>query len=98
MSRSDEPGTLRLRARPSQAVTLSIPSDTLELVRRVAATRDMAPEALLKFYIGQGLRQDAARLFSERIMETTAEVLARHIPSEEERSAILREIRGEAAA
>jgi hypothetical protein len=98
MSRPDEPGTLRLRARPSQAVTLPIPSDTLELVRRVAATRDMTPEALLKFYIGQGLRQDAARLFSERIMETTAEVLARHIPSEEERSAILREIRGEAAA
>jgi hypothetical protein len=98
MSRPDEPGTLRLRARPSESVTLSIPSDTLELVRRVAATRDMSPEALLKFYIGQGLRQDAARLFSERIMETTAEVLARHIPSEEERSAILREIRGEAAA
>lgn len=58
----------------------------------------MEPDELLKFYIGQGLRQDAARLFSERIMETTAEVLARHIPSEEERSAILREIRGEAAA
>jgi len=98
MSMSDEPGTLRLRARPSESVGLSIPSDTLELVRRVAATRDMSPEALLKFYIGQGLRQDAARLFSDRIMETTAEVLARHISSEEERSAILREIRGEAAA
>lgn len=81
-----------MRGRPSQAVTLSIPSDTLELVRRVAATRDMSPEALLKFYVGQGLRQDAARLFADRIMETTAGVLARHIPSEEERSTILREI------
>ena len=97
MSNPDEPVTLRLRPRPSDAVTLSIPSDTLELVRRVAATRDMSADALLKFYIGQGLRQDAARLFSERLMQTTAEVLARHIPSEEERSAILREIRGEAA-
>ena len=97
MSNPDEPGTLRLRPRPSEAVTLPIPSDTLEVIRRVAATRDMSIEALLKFYIGQGLRQDAARLFSERIMQTTAEVLARHIPSEEERSAILREIRGEAA-
>lgn len=57
----------------------------------------MSLDALLKFYVGQGLRQDAARLFSERIMQTTAEVLARHIPSEAERSAILREIRGEAA-
>jgi hypothetical protein len=97
MSNPDEPGTLRLRPRPSERVTLSIPTDTLELVRRVAETRDMSPDALLKFYVGQGLRQDAARLFSERIMQTTAEVLARHIPSEEERSAILREIRGEAA-
>jgi hypothetical protein len=98
MSKPDEIGPLRLRPRPSEAVTLSIPSDTLEMVRRAAGARDMSPEALLKFYIGQGLRQDAARLFSERIMETTAEVLARHISSEEERSAILREIRGEAAA
>lgn len=31
-------------------------------------------------------------------METTAEVLARHIPSDEERSTIMREIRGEVAA
>jgi hypothetical protein len=98
MSNRDEFGAFRPRPRPSEAVTLSIPSDTLELIRRVGCTRDMSPEALLKFYIGQGLRQDAARLFSDRIMETTAEVLARHIPSEEERSAILREIHDEAAA
>jgi hypothetical protein len=97
MSNPEEPETLRLRPRPSEAVTLQVPLDTVELVRRVAATRDMTTDALLKFYIGQGLRQDAARLFSERIMQTTAEVLERHIPSEEERSAILREIRGEAA-
>lgn len=97
MSNSDEPGALRIRRRPSETVTLSIPSDTLEMVRRVADTRDMSPDALLKFYVGQGLRQDTARLFSERILQTTAEVLARHIPSEEERSAILREIQGEAA-
>lgn len=98
MSTHDEVGPFRPRPRAAEPVTLSIPSDTLELIRRVAATRDMSPEALLKFYIGGGLRQDAARLFSERLMETTAEVLARHIPSEEERSTILREIRGEVAA
>ena len=98
MNRPDEPATLRLAPRPSESVRLSIPVDTLETVRRVAETRDMSPEALLKFYIGQGLRQDASRLFSERILETTAEVLARHIPSDEERSAIMREIRGSAAA
>jgi hypothetical protein len=98
MSMHEEPEELRLRPRPAEEVTLSIPSDTLETIRKVAAGRDMSPEALLKLYIGHGLRQDAARLYSDRILATTAEVLARHIPSEEERSAILREIRGETAA
>jgi hypothetical protein len=98
MNKPEETGALRLRSRPSEAVSLSIPLDTMQTVRRVADMRDMSPEALLKFYIGQGLRQDASRLFSERILETTAEVLARHIPSDEERSAIMREIRGDAAA
>ncbi|HEX6038537.1 hypothetical protein [Longimicrobium sp.] len=94
----EEITNIRIRPRAAEPVTLPIPVQTMDLVRRVATTRDMSAEELLKFYIGQGLRQDAARLFSERILETTAEVLARHIPSEEERSAILREIRGEAAA
>lgn len=97
MNNSDEPVVLRFRKRPSETVELSIPSDTLQAIQEVAATRDMSPEALMKFYIGQGLRQDTSRLFSERILETTARVLARHIDSEEERSAILREIQGEAA-
>jgi len=55
-------------------------------------------EALLRFYLGQGSRQDAAKLFSDRVLETTAQVLARHIHSEEEISAIIREIRVEAIA
>lgn len=98
MNDNDEVVDLRLRPRPAEMVALRIPTDTLETARRIASTRDMTPESLLTFYIGQGLRQDAARLFSDRILETTAEVLARHIPSEDERSAILREIRSEAAA
>jgi hypothetical protein len=98
MNKPDEPTELHLRPRAAEAVTLSIPSDVLATIREVAATRDMSAEALMRLYIGQGLRQDTARLFSERILETTARVLARHIASEEERSAILREIQGEAAA
>ena len=98
MSESDEITVLRVRPRPSENVTLSIPQDTLANMRDVAATRDMSVESLMKFYIGQGLRQDLARLYSERIIQTTERVLARHIASEAERTAILREIRGEAAA
>jgi hypothetical protein len=98
MSNPDEITILRVHPRPSEPVTLSIPTDTLGTIREVAETRDMSPEALMKLYIGHGLRQDTARLFSERILDMTERVLARHIPSEAERSAILREIRGEAAA
>jgi hypothetical protein len=96
MNGPDESARIGLHPRPAQVLPLALPRDTLASLRRVAGWRDMRPEALLKLYIGQGLRQDVSRLSSSRILETTAEVLTRHIPSEEERSAILREIRGEA--
>jgi hypothetical protein len=98
MSNSDEITLLRLHPRPTETVALVVPTKTLETIKQVAETRDMSPEALMRFYIGQGLRQDTARLFSERILDMTERVLARHIESEDERTAILREIRGEAAA
>ena len=98
MSNSDEITLLRLHPVETEIVPLAMPSRALATLKEVAETRDMSPEALMRFYIGQGLRQDTARLFSERILDMTERVLARHIPSEDERSAILREIRGEAAA
>jgi hypothetical protein len=50
-------------------------------------------EALIKFYIGQGLRNDLARVFYNRILSNAAEVLARHNHSPEEIEAILSELR-----
>jgi hypothetical protein len=79
-------------------VFIQIPVDSVASLRKVAAARDMSDEALLKLYIGQGLRQDLTRLFSDRVIATTAQVLARHIPSENEVEAILREIQLEAVA
>ncbi|HEX8681555.1 MAG TPA: hypothetical protein VF707_04525 [Ardenticatenaceae bacterium] len=92
----EEQAELRLRPRPSEAISIEVPSDTLAALQRVAAIRDMSQEALLKLYIGHGLRQDVARLFADRVLETTAKVLARHIQSEEEVSEIIREIQVEA--
>lgn len=87
---------LRFRKRTSETVSLNIPLDTLSSLRKIAAERDMSVEALLKFYIGQGLRQDLAKAFSERVLDRTAEVLARHFNSQDEVSAILQEIKLEA--
>jgi hypothetical protein len=58
-------------------------------------TQNLSDEALLKLYIGQGLRQDLAKQFGDRVLETTAQVLAKHLTSETEISTILQEIRCE---
>ena len=98
MNNAEKELTLQLHPRPQEKVSLDIPTDTLESLKKVAATRDMSCEALVKFYIGQGLRQDLAKLFSTRVLEATAQVLARHIQSEKEIFDILQEIRSETSS
>ncbi len=86
----DQP-ELRIRPREAETVSLKVPSDALASLDRVAASR----EALLKLYVGQGLRQDLSKQYAERVLATAATVLARHLESREEASAILREIQAE---
>ncbi|VXD23470.1 conserved hypothetical protein [Planktothrix serta PCC 8927] len=88
---------LQLRPRITETVSIEVPIDTLESLTKIATIRDMSVEALLKFYIGQGLRTDLTKAFSERLLDTTAQVLARHLDSEEEISTIIREIQAETA-
>ncbi len=94
----DEPIELNFHRRASESVVLSIPVDTLDSIRKIAQDRDMSMESLLKFYIGQGLRQDIAKAFSERLLDRTAAVLSRHFDSKEEVSSILQEIKMETLA
>ena len=89
---SDEAYELKVRPRAAQPVTLNVPGETLEALQRVADSRDMSVAALMKLYIGQGLRQELAKRFGERVLESTASVLARHLESEQEVNSILREI------
>lgn len=84
---------LALRPRATSSITLRVPVDVVASLQRVAATRDMSVLALLKMYIGQGLRQDIANLYADRLIETTAQVLSKHLQSEEELSTIMHEIR-----
>ena len=88
---------LQLRPRITETVSIEVPIDTLESLTKIATIRDMSVEALLKFYIGQGLRTDLTKAFSERLLDTTAQVLARHLNSEEEISTIMQEIKAETA-
>lgn len=93
MSQPEFPTDLNIRPRQSAPLILQIPTDTLESLQQVAAGRDMSVEALLKLYIGQGLRQDVAQRFADRVLDLTAQVLARHGQSQDQVNAILREIR-----
>lgn len=58
MDNSEEQYQLNPLVRSKQAISLDIPNDTLESLRKVAKSRDMTLESLLKFYIGQELKQD----------------------------------------
>lgn len=89
---------LRPRPRPSIEVALQMPLDVVASIDQVATHRGMSREALLRFYIGHELRQDLMRLQSQRMMETTEQVLTKHLNSAEEVSAILQEIRTQTAA
>jgi hypothetical protein len=81
--------------RPAEVVSLKLPADLLATVRRIAQTRDMPQDALLRFYIGQGLRADLTRLAGEHMLQATAEALEqRRLPPEEIES-ILAEIRAQ---
>lgn len=56
---AEEGFEIKFRQRNSETVSLTIPVDTLASLKQIAASRDMSLEALLKFYIGQGLRQNS---------------------------------------
>jgi hypothetical protein len=92
---TDEGIRLTPRPRPSADVTLRIPVDVLASLDQIAPTRSMSRDALLRFYIGQGLRQDLANRYGDRVLQRAKEVLTQRLQSEEEVAAILQEIRAE---
>jgi hypothetical protein len=62
---------LRVRPREAEKISISIPKDTLESLQKVAARRDMSVEALLKFYVGKGLRQDLSQAIASSALDST---------------------------
>jgi len=55
----------------------------------------MSTDALLKFYVGQCLRQDLDRLFGEQILAATTDVLKERLSSDEEVAEIMQSIHRE---
>lgn len=90
--------TLRYREEETVELKLEIPKRVLSSLENIAEKRNLPLEAVVKFYIGQGLRLNVANFFSGNILEKTEEVLSRHLHSKEEVSEILREIKTDLAA
>ncbi|MEQ8973307.1 MAG: hypothetical protein RIM23_27965 [Coleofasciculus sp. G3-WIS-01] len=67
MNQPEETFELRLHPRATETISLKIPTDTVESLKKVAASRDMSLDALLKFYMGQGLRYDLAKIFDSKL-------------------------------
>ena len=74
MNKPKEKLALKLKTRPSEKVSISIPKDTLKSLEHIAKSKEMSLEALLKFYIGQGLRQELTKQFSDNFPESISEV------------------------
>ncbi len=93
MKKAKNDPSLKLKPRPSESLMLNVPTDVIESLRQIALTRDMSVEALLKFYVGQGLRQDLARIYADRVLAQTEQVLTRHRISKDKVTEIMQEIR-----
>lgn len=65
--------------RPTTSITMRIPVDVLEDLKRVAPVKGMSGyQALIKFYIGQGLRKDLADVMRQDFAERTKDVLQKY--------------------
>ncbi len=76
--------------RPTKPITIRMPLDVLEDLKRVAPTRDLPGyQSLIKFYIRQGLRLDLERLWeSEEKAKRLEAVLTEYGLKKEQKSRI----------
>lgn len=50
-----------------EEISIGIPKETLEVLEKVAKRKDLPLKALIKFYIGQGLRNDLSKAESKEL-------------------------------
>lgn len=84
---------LEIKARPSKMVSLRIPLETLEQLKEVAELKDLGYQALLKLYIGEGLRKDLSAMKSHSLMNETENLLRKHLGNDRKLHTILNKLR-----
>ena len=83
---------IRWRKAESESVAIELPRTAIASLEKVAQNKDMSVKALLKFYIGRGLRQDLSDLSANQLLDAVAEVLGGHLGSAVETEQLMREI------
>ncbi len=78
----------------TETIRLKMPVDIITALENIAESRTMAPEALIRLYIEQGLVHDIKELSSEIALQSAAKVLGQHL-QREEAAVILDEMRQE---
>lgn len=86
---------VEIRFRPRETVEFSfpIPKDVLASLERVAVEKETTVEALMRTYVGAGLRDDLGLLFGARVLASVERVLAEHLADSAEVAAIVEELR-----
>lgn len=86
------------RNRPMTSVTLRMPEDVLEDLKRLAPALGFSGyQPLIRTYVGQGMRQDLKRLEKDRV-SALVESLRRHGVSEDLIATALEDVNGDGAA
>ena len=70
---------LLTKDRPTTIISLKMPVDVMEDLEKVAKAKDMSStEALIKFYVGQGLRKELAELRRKQSAEQAKQILGKY--------------------
>jgi len=84
--------------RPTKHISIRVPADVLEDLKRVAPLKGMSGyQALIKFYIGQGLRKDLRELWEAETSGRLDTVLAQCGVDPEQRREIIERLNEETA-
>jgi hypothetical protein len=81
--------------RKKMMVSLRMPEDVVESLRRMAPLKGMSGyQALIKYYVGMGLRRDLETLWLQEVPERIKGILSKHGLSDEVQEELFEELLG----
>ena len=84
----------RLREDAAETVSFTIPNSAMLSLAKMAKYREMSCEALARHYLGEGLRADLHRYFSDQVLNAVEDALGRRY-GPDEAAEVLSRVRSE---